>query len=165
MLDILKKVGLVTLVVLIYFFGIRELRQELHDLYMGTLLPTEYGEINEHYLFYSQSSVSFSFDSIQNAMSEGWQFRMPFDSYWLFGTIVLVLIGASKMEYVILSVVHLTTGIFTGLLVAIGLSGNDIFLITTDFICRYLIPLVSLGYVAILTGKEKFRSSSYVQSS
>ena len=162
---ILKKGGLAVLIVLIYFFGIRELRQEVHDLYMGTVLPDEYGQINDDYSFYSQSSVSFTIIPNSTSSQISWQFRIPFDSYWLFGTFVLILIGASKKEYIVLSTIHLVSGISNTILVAIGIFGYDIFLILTDFNCRYLIPLASLGYVAVIVGTKKSKSSSHVHTS
>jgi hypothetical protein len=164
MLSILKKIVLAIFIVVIYFFVIRELRQELHNFYMGTLLPTEYGEINEEYFFYSQSSVSFTITSINETLSKGWQFKMPFDSYWMFGSFVLALIGATKKEYRNLSLIHLASGLVTLILVVIGIKGYDIFLILTDFICRYLIPLASLGYVSIIVGGNKSFLQSHVQA-
>jgi hypothetical protein len=89
---------------------------------------------------------------------------MPFDSYWMFGSFVLALIGATKKEYRNLSLIHLASGLVTLILVVIGIKGYDIFLILTDFICRYLIPLASLGYVSIIVGGNKSFLQSHVQA-
>ena len=70
MSNILKRVGLAIVIVVLYFLGIRELRQEIHHLYMGTILPQEYGEINEHYSYYAQSSVSFTITATSETRSK-----------------------------------------------------------------------------------------------
>ncbi len=165
MSNILKRVGLAIVIVVLYFLGIRELRQEMHQLYMGTILPQEYGEINEHYSYYAQSSVSFTITATSETETKGWQFRIPFDSYWLFGTLILVLFGKSRKEYFYLSLIHIISGLITLCCVIIGLKGFDIFLITTDFICRYLIPLASLGYVSLIVGGDNSILHSHGEAS
>jgi hypothetical protein len=155
MLSILKKGLLVGVCIIAYFFGIRELRQEMHDAYMGTIFPETYGQINDDYSYLSVSSVSFTIYTIDDTQPKAWQFRMPFDSYWLFGTLGLILLGARKENYVALIAIHLTTGLLNVLFVIIGLIGYDFLLISVDFICRYLIPLASLGYVSIVFGQHQ----------
>lgn len=156
--NVLKKVGLAAAVIVIYFLGIREVRQEVHDFYMGTILPEEYGEINNQYSFYSQSSVSFTICSECSEYGKGWLFKVPFGSFWLFGAFALVLISAKRESYLILSAIHLSAGILTFLFVLIGKNGFDVLMIGTDFISRYLLPLFSLGYVALVIGQSKTKS-------
>ncbi len=165
MLSILKRGLLVSICVIAYFFGIRELRQEMHDVYMGTIFPETYGQINEDYSYISESSVSFTIYTIDDTQSKAWQFRMPFDSYWLFGTLGLILLGAKKENYVALIAIHLTTGVLNVLFVVIGLKGYDFLLISVDFICRYLIPLASLGYVSIVFGQHQRAKEENVYTS
>jgi len=159
MSNVLKKAGLAAAVVVIYFFVIREVRQEVHNFYMGTVLPDEHGEINDHYSFYSQSSVSFTICSECTEYGKGWLFKVPFGSFWLFGAFALVLISAKRESYLILSAIHLSAGVVTFLFVLIGQNGFDILMIGTDFISRYLLPLFSLGYVALVIGQSKTKST------
>jgi hypothetical protein len=155
--DFLKKGILAVVLVLVYFLGIREVRQVVHDFYMGTVMPSKYGQINENYVFYSQSSVSFTIVDSAESSSKGWQFRIPFDSYWLFGTFALILAGASLRQFVFLVYMHIAAGLITLVFVWIGIKGFDVLLIATDFICRYLIPLISLGYAAFVIGNKKWK--------
>ncbi len=156
---ILTKIGLVLVIIIGYFFGIRELRQEIHSIYLGTILPAEYGAINSDLSFYSQSSVSFTFCEDCSEYGKGWQFRIPFDSYWLFSMITLVLISADKQSYLNLAYIHLSAGILTLCLVLIGIQGINVLMMTTDFISRYGIPLASFGYVAFVYGNSKKNGS------
>ena len=155
MSNILKRVGLAIFIILIYFLGIRELRKEMHDLYVGTIFPENYGQINEHYAYSSQSSVAFVIYAINGTQPKGWDLRMPFDSYWLFGTIGLIFLGSRKDNFVVLIAIHLVTGVLNVLFVLIGLKGYDFFLFSVDFMCRYLIPLASLGYVSTRFGQHE----------
>lgn len=57
---------------------------------MGTILPAEYGEINENISFYAQSSVSFTLVDLKAENHKGWQFKIPFGSFYLFAVIGLL---------------------------------------------------------------------------
>ncbi|MBO6792736.1 MAG: hypothetical protein JJ895_02405 [Balneolaceae bacterium] len=163
--NILKKVLIVLAVAVIYFFGIRELRKSIHEIYRGTLLPNDYGIVNEDLSFYAQSSVSFTFCNDCEEYGKGWQFKIPFGSFFLFSVIGLVLIGVDHIPYIVLSGFHFMMGILTLILVCLAINYTSSLLIIVDFISRYLLPLGSFGYVAFVYGKSKMKDSPHADQS
>lgn len=128
---------------------------------MGTILPAEYGEINENISFYAQSSVSFTLVDLKAENHKGWQFKIPFGSFYLFAVIGLLFLQSDKKTYALLSGFHLLMGVTTVILVVIGIKFSTALLIVVDFISRYLLPLGSFGYVAFLYGKLKMNNRLY----
>ncbi len=155
MLNLLKKGLLVISFVLIYFLGVREVRKVVHNIHLGTVLPTQLGQINNQIDFESQSSVSFTFHKLGTEKSHGWQYKMPFGSFFLFGTIGLILLGASRKDFGILSAIHIVGGVVSFIFVLIGVHGWVNFLIIPDILSRYLIPVSSLGFVALTYVQKK----------
>lgn len=148
MVDLAKKLVLIVCFIAIYFFMLRSGRALLHDQLMGTLLPKEYGVIQDNLAFLSQSSVSFTiYDIIQN--SHGWQYKMPFGSFFLFAMIGLIAIKSGKSGYLQLIGLHLAGFIIATIAVWVALKGVTNAMVITDFISRYLVPVGSLGLVAI----------------
>lgn len=155
MLHLLKKGLLVIGFVLIYFLGVREVRKVVHNFHLGTILPAQLGQINNQLEFESQSSVSFTFHKLGTEKGHGWQYKMPFGSFFLFGTIGLILSGTNRKEFGILSAIHVVGGVVSFTFVFIGLQGWANFLIIPDLLSRYLIPVSSLGFVALTYVQKK----------
>ena len=153
--DFLKKGLLIVAIFCLYFFGVRELRKSVHDLYLGTLLPADYGTINGDLSFYAQTSVSFTITDSSKQNHKGWQFKVPFGSFFLFAVIGLLIIDGSLRTIYVLSGFHLSMGILSVLLVYLGINHVTQLLIIVDFVSRYLLPLGSFGYVAFVYGKMK----------
>lgn len=154
MLDWIKRVLLICIVILFYFSVFRSVRSWGHDQLMGTLLPDEYGVIVDNLAFYSQSSVSFTiYDTIKN--NHGWQYKMPFGSFFLFSIIGLIAIKSGKEAFFQLIGLHVIGFLIATITLFIGLKSAAQAFIVTDFISRYLIPVGSLGLVAISLMKKK----------
>ena len=73
MQSLLKKAAIISAIIVIYFLGIRHLRQVAVSVLMGSLLPPDYGMVNKEIEFYSQSTVSFTFTT-PTSDSNGWNF-------------------------------------------------------------------------------------------
>ena len=149
MYSLLKKAAFITVFTLIYFLGIRELRGVVHDLHLGTILPAEYGELQEGFWFYAPSSVSFAFYEESEVIHKQWTYKIPFGMFFLFGCLGLIALGSRNNSYMYLVGIHFIGGMlsFIGLLLALTLSFK--FLIIPDLLSRYLVPLCSLGLVAL----------------
>lgn len=128
---------------------------------MGTILPVEYGLINENISFYAQSSVSFTFCDSCKEYGKGWQFKIPFGSFFLFGVIGLLIMGVDKIPFLYLSGFHFLSGLLSTILVMLAINYSMSLFIIVDFISRYLLPLGSFGYVAFLYGKLKMNDRLY----
>ena len=154
MVDFAKKLVLIFFFIAFYFFILRSGRAVLHDQLMGTLLPQEYGAIQDDLAFHSQSTVSFMIFSSQ-VINHGWQYKMPFGSFFLFAMIGLMGIKSRKSGYIQLTVLHAVGFVIGTMAVWIGINGFPRALILTDFISRYLVPVGSLGLVAISLMQKK----------
>ena len=145
----IKKAGFIIALILFYFLGIRELRGVVHDLHLGTILPEDYGKVQEEINFTAQSSVSFSFYEEAEVIHKKWDYKIPFGMFFLFGCIGLITLGSRSNSYMYLIGIHFIGGIlsFVGLLLALTLSIK--FLIIPDILSNYLVPLCSLGLVAL----------------
>ncbi len=147
--NLLKK-GLIILgFVLIYFIGIRQARSFIHDLHLGTILPDEYGVINEDVGFMAESSVSFTAFLLGGKTPHGWQYKIPFGSFFLFSMIGLIIIDSKRKHYYILTSIHLIGGVISFSFFVLGINTFTQFLVIPDIISRYLLPVCSLGVVAL----------------
>lgn len=149
MYSLLKRGALIAIFILIYFYGVREIRGLVHNLHLGTILPEEYGEFQEGLKFYAPSSVSFAFFEDVEVVHKQWSYKIPFGMFFLFGCLGLIALGSVYQSYVYLIGIHLAGGMisFIGLILALNLSIK--FLILPDLISSYLVPLCSLGLVAL----------------
>lgn len=145
----LKKVFIVVLVALVYFVGVRGIRSAIHNYHMGSILPDEYGEINEDLIFYSQSSVSFTFEYNSNKEFTKKMYKIPFGMFFLFALVGLIFIGVVKQSYYYLAGIHFGGGFISFLALWYSIPNHPYFLVIPDMISRYLIPLLSLGLVAL----------------
>ncbi len=142
------------LTLLLYVFGIHELRKELTDFYMNQIQEENY--TSESIIFKKASSnVSIIIFNTANSISNGWRFRIPFGSFWLYSTLALIIIGASFKDYINLLIIQVCGWLMSTVLISFWQFEYEIIFITIDFICRYLVPLFSLGYVAIVFGNRK----------
>ncbi|GAB5409649.1 MAG: hypothetical protein BalsKO_20140 [Balneolaceae bacterium] len=156
---LLKKTLLIIGFVLFYFLGIREVRGVIHDAHYGSILPSQQGVISSELYFEAQSSVSFTFRETYLEHGYGWQYKIPFGSFFLFATIGLLMIEVSKREYGILVLIHLFGGIISFLFVLMGLHVWVKFMIIPDLLSRYLLPLSSMGYVALMYLQQRSKVS------
>ncbi len=146
----LFKKGLIILgFTLIYFLGIRQVRSFIHELHLGTILPEEYGVINEDIGFMAESSVSFTAFLLSEVKPHGWQYKIPFGSFFLFSAIGLIIIDSERKHYYILSLIHFIGGIVSFSFFVLGINVFTPVLIIPDIIARYLMPVCSLGVVAL----------------
>ena len=132
-----------------YFSLFRDIRGVLHENLRGTILPENYGVINDEIAFITPSSVAFILYRFESNPENGWQYKMPFGSFFLFSLIGLVFIKAKRKSFLILISFHFIGGLLSTLFVWIGIHGFTNALIFTDFISRYLLPIGSLGLVAL----------------
>ncbi len=148
-MPLLKKFLLIIIVVAIYFIGVRKLRAAIHDLHLGSILPTSYGVIDEdsEVTFFAQSSVSYTFYYQSDEANYIWMYKIPFGSFFLFAVLGLILVNAKKNDYLILVGIHLISGLIALLFLILGLNLQKYFLIIPDLLSRYLVPLCSLGMV------------------
>lgn len=155
MLDLLKRVVLIIGVILFYFFIFRSARVWGHDQLLGSLLPDSYGTVNSDVGFFSPSTVGFMLYRIGENPENGWQYKMPFGSFFLFAMIGLIAIKSGKSGYFQLIGLHLAGFIIATIAVWIALKNVTNALVITDFISRYLVPVGSLGLVAISHMQKK----------
>ncbi|HCD53570.1 MAG TPA: hypothetical protein DEQ34_14065 [Balneolaceae bacterium] len=154
MLHWLKKSLLLIVLIGVYFLGLREIRKIGHNALMGSLLPDNYGEITDGLFFFSQSSVSFTLAESMEA-DHGWQYKMPFGSFFLFSILGLVFVGGKSSDYGVLALIHVTGFVLSTLFVWIGLRAGNGFFVVPDMLSRYLVPLASLGLVALVYLRQK----------
>lgn len=160
MYNLAKKALIIIVFSLIYFLGIREARAFLHGLHLGTILPDEYGVFDEGISFDNKSSVSFSFytNFDSDEVSRVWSYKIPFGLFFLLAVLGLILLDSETKYYYYISVIQLIALIFSiiGLLLAKSLSAK--FLVIPDIISLYLLPLCSLGLVALvfIAKKEEY---------
>ncbi|RNC86041.1 MAG: hypothetical protein ED557_04525 [Balneola sp.] len=147
-MPLLKKLLLLTIVVIVYFFGIRNLRSLVHDFHLGSVLPTSSGLIDgdTSLSFYSQSSVSYTF-YYNSDSSYTWVYKIPYGAFFLFSLLGLILIDAKRVDYLILIGIHFTSGLISFLFLLVGINFYHYLLIVPDLLSRYLVPLFSLGLV------------------
>ncbi|MEQ9265703.1 MAG: hypothetical protein RLN81_10810 [Balneolaceae bacterium] len=137
-------------IILIYFSGIRVFRGIVHDIHMGIFLPEEYGIVSDDLIFYSQSSVSFTFESVGEEIPITWQYKIPFGIFFLFSLIALSSFSSSKQHYFALILIHLFCGFLSFVFMILGTNYLKELLFVPDFVSRYLIPICSLGYVVLI---------------
>tara|TARA_R110000868_G_scaffold383578_10_gene650735 strand:- start:7977 stop:8465 length:489 start_codon:yes stop_codon:yes gene_type:complete len=159
MSSLLKKGLFIIGFVLIYFVGIREVRKVIHEGHFGTVFPEQLGSINDELRLEAQSSVSFTLLEVKENNGHGWQYKMPFGSFFLFAILGLILLGANRKDYTILSLIHIIGGIISFLFVLLGINIGVKFLIIPDLLSRYLIPVSSLGFVALTYLQKNSRDS------
>lgn len=161
MFKLVKKIALAITFVLVYFFGIREARGIIHDFHLGTVLPEEYGVFSQDFLFTSPTSVSFSFYRETDIVHKIWIYKIPFGLFFLIAVISLILLQSDKKFFSYLVFVQ----IFLGFLSFIGLFLAKYVSITLlsipDLLSRYLIPLCSLGLVALAYMEQKNKISEH----
>ncbi len=149
MLKLLKMGVLIITFVLIYFFGIREIRGVILDLHQGTILPEEYGEIQNGLFFTELSSVSFSFYKKAKVIHKFWVYKIPFGLYFLLGCIGLIILYAGSKPYYYLIGIQIIGGMISFLFLLLAINISYHFIVIPDLISRYLTPLCSLGLVAL----------------
>lgn len=155
MFKLFKKALLIIGFILLYFLGIREVRKVVHELHLGTVFPEQLSVIDDELEIESQSSVSFTFYNLQYEKGHGWQYKIPFGSFFLLAVIGLILIDANGKEYATLASIHIIGGLISFLFVLMGINIWINFLIIPDLLGRYLIPISSLGYVALSYVQKK----------
>lgn len=125
------------------------MRSAIHNAHMGSVLPSKYGEIDSDLIFYSQSSVSFTFEYNANTEFTKKMYKIPFGMFFLFSMIGLIMLGSRKEAFYILIVIHFLGGIISFLALIYSVPDHPYYLVIPDMIGRYLIPLLSLGLVAL----------------
>lgn len=147
---LLKKAFFIIGFILLYFVAIREVRKVMLQIQAPLLEEVSVYEIE------SVSGVSLTISPIPH---KKFQYRIPFDSFLLFSGIGLIALGASIRFFYYLFTVQLAGGILSTIFLWLGVQTTYYFLIVPDIIGRYLIPLSSLGLVALyyiqLNAKEK----------
>lgn len=161
MYSLLRKALYIAVFVSIYFLGIREIRALIHDAHLGTVLPEQYGQISSELSFYPQSSVSFTFFKTGTEFKPEWQYKIPFGLFFLLAILGLISIGADNRMFVYLVSIHFAAGLLSFLMMVIAVNGLRSFIIIPDLISRYLIPLCSLGLVALTYLEQKNKISEY----
>lgn len=146
--------------IVLYFGPFRGVRAWVHDGLMGTLLPAEHGPITNTIQFDSNASVSFNFFYSHSKDPDGWQFKIPFGAFFLFSIIGLVAISAGKNSYLLLVLLHFLGGVMSLCCVWLGIHVQPYFLVVPDFLGRYLLPLGSLGLVAITLVLKKAKRTN-----
>lgn len=160
MLNPLKKLLLIIGFVLLYFLGVREVRGIIHDAHYGIILPSQQGLITNEVGFESQSSVSFTFYELNTESGHGWQYKIPYGSFFLFAIIGLISIGASMKDYWILILIHLFAGIISFSFVLMGIHFWVKLLMISDLLTRYLLPISSMGFVALIYLQQRSKVSN-----
>lgn len=144
-----KKLFLCVIVVAVYFGGVRKLRNVIHDAHIGTILPKENGEINSNLSFYTEGAVSFSFTLSSDSNFTSKKYKIPFGLFFLLPLIGLVILGTLRQDFFVLISIHLLGGIISFLALIYAIPEHPYVLIIPDMLSRYLIPLLSLGLVAL----------------
>ncbi|MBO6523651.1 MAG: hypothetical protein JJ971_07505 [Balneolaceae bacterium] len=155
MLDWFKKGALIITLVFIYFFGIREIRGVILDTHLGTILPQDYGEIQNGLFFTELSSVSFSFYNKTRVIHKFWVYKIPFGLFFLLACIGLIILYANSKFYYYLIGIQIIGGAISFLFLLLTISISDHFIVVPDLISRYLTPLCSLGLVALTYIQQK----------
>ena len=140
MLKLLKKALFIVGFILLYFVGIREVRKGLLSIQAPTLEEVSNYEIE----FISGVSVSIS-----PVANKSFQYRIPFDSFLLFSGIGLIALGGSRKFFYYLFAVQFAGGVLSTIFLWIGIQTTYYFLVVPDMVARYLLPLSSLGLVAL----------------
>ncbi|MEX0719389.1 MAG: hypothetical protein WD059_01895 [Balneolaceae bacterium] len=146
--DTLSRILLTALILLVYFFLLRPIRGEINQ----TIFPLVEQSIQE-----SDSQISYSQSgTVSNRIEWGdisnpkeLYLKIPFGLNFLIGIIGLILVKAENRYYWILAAIQLGGGIVAFASFYFGTVSSANFLIITDLIMRYLMPLCSLGIVPL----------------
>jgi len=137
---------LAVLFIAVYFFVIREVRIWLN------LLVSEYSEGLE--ILPNLKVITFKtrlwIYQYSGELLNIYTYKILFGYYFLLGFIGLTYIARDFKPYILLSIIHFVLSLICLLSLIYGLTYNANFLIITDAIVRYLIPVFSLGIVALL---------------
>ncbi len=96
-----------------------------------------------------------------NESSKNVSVKLPFGMYFIFGILVMIMTGAKNTYYKYMVSVHAI--IFLVLIPTIyaGLYFYPTLLLIVDFMSRYMIPLISLGIVAIQLANQHLITHAY----
>lgn len=150
---LLRKILLILGFVLIYFFGVRNVRVALIDFIQ---YPVNNLIENNQNLDLIRNPTTIDFiSSYSESINNKYTFKFPYGMFFLFSIIGLIIIGASTNKYSILICIHFTGGLLSIIFLFLGVSSWGYFLIIPDIISRYLLPLFSLGLVALSLPKKR----------
>lgn len=152
---LLRKFLLILGFVLIYFFGVRNVRVTLIDFIQNPV--NNLIENNQNLdLIRNPTTIDF-ISNYSESTSNKYTFKFPFGMFFLFSIIGLIITDATTNKYLILIFIHFIGGLLSIIFLFFGVTNWGYFLIVPDIISRYLLPMFSLGLVALSLPRKKNR--------
>jgi hypothetical protein len=151
--SLLKKAVFIIAVILVYFFGVRELRK----------LPLQWAqnEIQTNLAPYltDSSPVTVMVYTEINGSTTKLAYIIPFGFYFLAATIGLIIIGAPVQSYKYLAYIHTLDFVIATLCLFFAMNIHINFMVVTDIIASYLSPVASISVIALTLVQKKERNA------
>ncbi|MFA5670042.1 MAG: hypothetical protein WC967_12410 [Balneolaceae bacterium] len=145
---LLFKLSLVLLYIVFHILVSRPVRTTIFSL---QITPSLVEKVEQHpsFSFPQLGPRYFYIEYIDQNIQNIWRYTVPFGSFFLFGMVGLILMGAHKNMFLILILAHTLIFLITWLVFATDLLSNPYLLNIPDFLSRYIAPLSALGVIPL----------------
>lgn len=145
---LLLKLSLALLYFAFHILVSRPVRTTIFSLQVN---PNLVQKVEQHPLFsfHTLDTRLFYIEYNQKDDHKIWHYKVPFGSFFLFGMLGLILIGAHKNMFFILILAHTLIFLITWLIFTTDILANPYLLNIPDFLSRYMAPLSALGIIPL----------------